>query len=86
MNISFQRFFPSYTEYYLVQFVDDGIVYIVTENRLKTTDGQKEAHYGDTHYLYIQLSSTVVSLKYICYKKLSCLENCLERFPHRPQH
>ena len=39
--------------YYLVQFVDDGILAIVTDKDLKTrdSDGLKEAKYGDTYYL-----------------------------------
>ena len=39
--------------YYLVQFVDDGILAIVTDKDLKTrdSDGLKEARYGDTYHL-----------------------------------
>ena len=38
--------------YYLVQFVDDGILDIKTDDYLRTReDGRKEAQYGDTFYL-----------------------------------
>ena len=37
--------------YYLVEFVDDGIQDIKTDNDFRTReDGIKEAHYGDTFY------------------------------------
>lgn len=38
--------------YYLVQFVDDGILDIKTDDDFRTReDGLKEAQYGDTFYL-----------------------------------
>ena len=45
-------FFPACTVFYLVQFVDDGILDIKTDNDLRTReDGLKEAQYGDAYYL-----------------------------------
>lgn len=57
--------------YYLVQFVDDGILDIKTDDDFRTReDGLKEAQYGDTFYLCTIIFESGESEHFFCFDHL----------------
>ena len=57
--------------YYLVQFVDDGILDIKTDDDFRTReDGLKEAQYGDTFYLCTIIFESGESKHFFCFEHL----------------